>query len=143
MPVAETYATQDQMAALFGEGDLVLMTGGDGAIDAAKLGAAIAAAQAEVDGYVGSVLPLPLARVPDALRLHACNIAYWYLDVDNPTDGATTRYKAAVRFLERVQDGKAQLGVADDGAAVQTAGGVTVSAPERVFSDDRLGRFTG
>ena len=142
MPDVATYATQEQMVDLFGEDDLVLMTDGDGAINEGKLGAAINAAQAEVDGYVGSVLPLPLTRVPDVLRLHACNVAYWYLDVDNPTDGATTRYKAAVRFLERVQDGKASLGLADDGAPVQAAGGVTVSAPDRVFSSGRMRRFT-
>ncbi|MEO0558048.1 MAG: phage protein Gp36 family protein [Bacteroidota bacterium] len=140
---ADRYATQDQMVDLFGEADLVLMTGGDGAIDQDKLGAAINAAQAEADGYVGSVLPLPLERIPDVLRLHACNIAYWYLDVDNPTEGATTRYRAAIRFLERVQDGKASLGVADDGDAVLPSGGVTVSAPDRVFSNDKLKRFTG
>ena len=143
MPAAETYATQDQMEALFGASNLIMMTGGVAAVDASALGAAIAAAQSEVDGFVGSVLPLPLARVPEVLRLHACNIAYWYLDVDNPTEGAKERYRQAVRFLERVQDGRASLGLADDGAAVQNVGGVTVSAPDRVFSDRKLKGFTG
>ena len=135
------YATRAQMESLFGEGALALLTGGD-VVDDVALGAAMAAAQAEVDGYLSSVATLPLARVPEAVRLHACGIAYWYLDVDNPTDGATARYKAAVRFFERVQDGKAGLGLADDGEAVATAGGADVDAPARVFSDDRMGRFT-
>ena len=140
---AETYASKDQMVALFGADNMVHMTRGGEAIDDVVLGAAIAAAQAEVDGFLGSVLPLPLARIPEVVRLHACNMAYWNLDVDNPTDGAKERYRQAVRFLERVQDGKASLGLADDGAAVQAAGGVTVSAPERVFSNDRMRRYTG
>lgn len=138
-----TYATPEQMAELFGEETLVHLTGGAGAIDVVALGAAIRAAQAEVDAYVGSVATLPLARVPEALRLHACSIAYWYLDVDAPTEGARERYRAAVRYLERVQDGRASLGLDADGAAVAQEGGVDVSAPPRVYTDARLARFTG
>ena len=141
------YATRAQMVDLFGEPALALLTDGpfvDGAqaIADGPLDAAMRAAQAEVDGYLASVATLPLARVPDPVRLHACGIAYWYLDVDNPTDGATARYRAAVRYLERVQDGKAGLGLADDGQAVATIGGADVDAPPRVFSDDRMGQFT-
>lgn len=124
------YATRDQMERLFGEGTLVLLTDGGGAVNDDVLDAAIAAAQAEVDGYLAGVATLPLARVPEALRLHACNIAYWYLDVDNPPDGATARYKAAIRYLERVQDGRAGLGLDDAGQAVAVEGGVEISAPE-------------
>ncbi|MEM1055183.1 MAG: DUF1320 domain-containing protein [Bacteroidota bacterium] len=137
------YATEGQMIDLFGEDELILMTDGDGAINQGALTAAMNAAQAEIDGYLAGIVALPLSSVPSALALHACNIAYWYLDVDNPTDGATTRYRAAVRFLERVQDGKAGLGLAADDTAVPTQGGVAVQAPPRVFSDERLRRYTG
>ena len=142
------YATLEQMTVLFGEEALVLLTCGDGAIDEAKLAGAIRAAQAEVDGYLAGKLALPLAedQVPDALRLHACNIAYWYLDTDNPTEGAKDRYRAAVRFLERVQDGKAGLGVATSGSQaqpVEPASGVAIDAPGRVFTDDRLRGYVG
>lgn len=132
------------MIEMFGEEDLVLLTGGSGAINAAALDSAMRAAESEVNGYLGGVVSLPMDTVPDVLRLHACNIAYWYLDTDNPTKGAESRYKAAVRFLERVQDGKASLGVAttDEGSvAIAPEGGVTIDAPGRIFTDERLNGY--
>lgn len=139
----ETYATQDLMEDLFGEEALVLMTGGTDAVVQARLDAAIGAAQAEVDGYLQGVLPLPAARVPDVLRLHASNIAYYYLDADNPTEGAQQRYKQAVRYLERVQDGKAGLGLADDDEPVRPAGGIEVVQPQPRFDRESLRGYTG
>lgn len=141
MPV-ETYATKAQMIARFGEAALVLLTGGDGAIDDTRLDQVIADAQAEVDGYLQGVATLPLERVPDVLRLHASSIAYYYLDTDNPTEGAQMRYKQAIRFLERVQDGKAGLGLADDDEAVQPEGGIQVIQPAPRFDRDSLKGFT-
>lgn len=123
------------MIDLFGEQNLALLTGDSDVIVDAKLNAAMNAAEAEVNGFLQGTVALPLASVPEVLAVHACNIAYWYLDPDNPTDGARERYRAALRFLERVQDGKAGLGLDGEGTAVLPAGGVTVSAPDRVFSN--------
>lgn len=136
------YAQKSRMIDLFGEENLILLTGGDGAIDDDKLDAAMAAADDEVNGYIGGVMPLPLTSVPEPIRLHACNIAYWYLDPDNPTDGARERYRAAERYLVRVQRDHGAFGLDSDGDAVTQPGGVTVEAPERVFSDDKLDGFT-
>ena len=92
-----------------------------------------------MNGYLQGVVSLPLERVPQALRLHACNIAYWYLHGDNPTDGATARYRAATRFLERVQDGKAGLGLDDlDEPVDRDSGGVETSGFQRVMTTERL-----
>ena len=57
---------------------------------------------------------LPLATVPQPLAVKAAQMAHYYLSIDNPTDGAQMRYKAAIRFLERVQDGKAGLGLTEE-----------------------------
>lgn len=136
------YATKVRMIDLFGEENLILLTGGAGVIVDAPLDAAMVAADDVANGYIGDVVPLPLEDVPEPVRLHCCNITYYYLDPDNPTDGAIERYRQAIRYLERVQDGKASLGLDDGGEPVTALGGVTVEAPDRVFGNDKLGGFT-
>lgn len=111
-----SYATQETLEDLFGEEALILLTGGDTAPDPERLQAALEAADAEVNGYLQGVVELPLTGVPDTIRHHASGIAYYHLAPDNPSEGAEKRYKSAIRYLERVQDGKASLGLTDGGA---------------------------
>jgi len=137
------YATQAQMESLFGLDKLLLMAEAADLAASDKFAAALQAADDEVNGYLQGVVPLPLSQVPRAIRLHACNIAYYYLDVDNPTEGATARYKQAIRYLEGVQSGRLGLGLDSQDEPVAKEEGVRVSAPERTFTTDGLRGYTG
>ena len=133
--MADLYATETRMQRMFGVRPLVALTGGppnsdDPAdIDADVLEQARQDAQDELDGYLATqvTLPIPSGDVPRAVRLHACNVAYYYLDVDNPTEGALARYKNAIAWAKRVASGTISLGLDGDDESVPSAGGIQTS----------------
>lgn len=110
------YATLAQMTDLYGVDDLSMLTGelypSTGLEQ--RVEGACAHADVEVDGYLVDAVALPLAtdRIPAIVRLHACRVAYYHLHRDRPTEKAKTDYDTAIRYLERVQSGRASLGLA-------------------------------
>ena len=99
----------------------------------ARVASALRTASGEAEGSLQGVAALPLASVPEALAIKVCHLAHYYLDLDNPTDGAKDRYKAAIRFLERVQDGKASLGLTEAGDAAPVEASVFSDTGESFF----------
>lgn len=124
-----TYATVADMVARFGERELIQLTDTTNippsAIDAPRVETKLADAAAFVDGYVGQVYRLPLTGcaqpvtvpgadpvyvAPPVLTRLTCDLARYYLYDDlAPENEVYRRYKAAVRELEAIAAGEAQL----------------------------------
>lgn len=132
------YAAKADMVSHFGEGEVIALTDRDnlGVIADAVLDGALAEAAAEIDPYLAPRHRLPLATVPKIITGFACDIARYRLCGSGVTltDDIRDRYKDAVRFLERVADGKIGLGLDPASNPVAPANTVQFSAStERVF----------
>jgi len=138
-----SYATQADMEARFGHEELVQLTDREatGDIDTAVLGAALADADDEIDGYLMGRYTLPLAVVPGRLKTIACDIARYRLFDDQVPEAIASRYEQAVRFLRDVGTGRLNLGLDGSDQAATPAGGAQHDGPERMFSMDTLEDF--
>lgn len=128
------YATTTDFA------NLGLPASATGGMSADAITAALAAASRKVDGYLSDAFTLPLVTWSDDITEATCALAAWtLLSVRgfNPDRGADVavrqRYEDAVRFLERVADGKITPVVTDSSPAAQPA------AAPIVASDDQRG----
>lgn len=112
------YCTQSDLATRFGAAELIQLTdrANTGTADAAVIAQAIADASAEIDGYLEGAYALPLAVVPVNLTRIACDLARYRLYENQPTETVSERYKAGVRYLELVAQGKISLGPSGSGA---------------------------
>lgn len=103
---------------------------------------AIIDAEAEIDGYLAKRYPLPLSPVPKVLNKFAKDIAVYNLysrigiDESDREKNYLNRYKAAVRFLELLAEGKVEVGAVDPTTAAKT--GFSVTSSPRLFSRDKL-----
>lgn len=135
-----TYATQQDLIDRYGEEELVQLTdrSGVGAIDGSMVDRALADADAEINGYLTARYSLPLSAVPAVLVRVAADMARYYLFGDAMIDTVKNRYDNAIKLLKGVSAGQVELGVAVAASPVETAGGVSVSATDRVFSSTAL-----
>jgi len=147
------YATAADLVARFGELELVQLTDLENippsVIDVARVETKIGDACAFIDGYVGQVYRLPLAgcakpltvpggtveyAAPPVLVRIACDLARYYLHDDlAPENEVYRRYKAAVRELEAIADGKAQLSCLWGGSPGVPIGADAQSADAEVY----------
>jgi len=133
-----TYCTQANFTDRFGEQELIQLTDRAippaGVVDTDVLDASLADADAEIDGYLAGRYSLPLASPPDVLIRLAADIARYRLYDNRATEEVRTRYADAIRFLERVSEGKVLLSAEPQPAA----GAPEYSTPGRVFTADTL-----
>ncbi|WP_068317517.1 gp436 family protein [Polycladidibacter hongkongensis] len=112
-----TYASIDELTRAIGEDELLTLADPQrsGKADLALVQTALDDASAQIDGYLTMRYQLPLTGKPVLLRRQAIDIAVYLLAQSHAqlTEAIETRYKHAVRFLERVADGKAGLGLAE------------------------------
>lgn len=139
------YSDKDDILKQLSEAELIELTDDDelGVVDEAVVTQAIADADEEIDGHLAGVRTLPLSPVPGILRKVSVDIALWNLHSrkdDTIPEIRKERYKRAVRFLEKVAEGKITLGSGDPdpGAATDEA---AYSAREQVFTSTTLDRF--
>lgn len=139
------YLTQSDLVSLFGEAELIELTNLDDPtatqINADQLAAAIAYAEAEVNGYVAARYTLPLAVVPLVLKNKTADIARYFLDRYRAREDVRQRYEDAVRWLEWLAKGIVALDLPPDQPPA-SAGLAQYSAPKRVY-DDRFTRDFG
>ena len=141
MPV---YATQQDLIDRIGERRLIELTDratpAADAIDATVVAAALADADALIDGYVAGVYDLPLPSVPPLLRKLALDLAHYALHVDGAPDGVKDDQRTAIRTLERIAQGLVKL---DVGGAEPPhgAGEAKTVGPDRIFTRDSLAGF--
>lgn len=107
------YATQANMVTRFGEQELIQLTDraqpANEVIDTAVLAAAMARADAFVDGYLRTRYIVPVVPTLPEIANVAEGIARRYLYDDGAPEGVTDLYKEAVAWLTAVQAGKVQL----------------------------------
>ena len=116
---------------------------GLGVLEENNLTSAISDADAEIDSYCQAHYSVPLDPVPDRITQLSADIAIYNLysrRVDVVPEVREKRYNAAIRFLEKVAEGKLPLG-ADTPAATTTADTVDVEYNDRIFTRDKMSGF--
>ena len=126
------------------ETELIQLTDDDdaGVVDESVVTKAIADADAEIDGYCGQRYTVPFTTVPAMIRKLSVDIAVYNLFSrrQGAPEGRKTRYDAAIKFLERVADGKAVVtGV--EGTTESAADRVSIESATRVFSRSNMEGF--
>ena len=106
-----------------------------GAADQTVVDAAIAQADAEIDGYLGVVVALPLSSTPELVRNLSCAIARYRLHENQASERVAEDYKDAVRMLRDISAGRLSLSIASVRVATSA---IVVKAPAVVFTDDVL-----
>ena len=83
----------------------------EGDVDESVTNRAIAAAQSEVDSYLGRRYALPLVEVPGVLRTVTIDVAVYHLarGLDLTSEDIERRYAGALRWLRRLVEGQVGL----------------------------------
>jgi len=140
-----TYALLQNMVDRFGEREVIALTdrGNTGAIDAAVLAQGLDAAAVEINAYLAARYALPLTSTPIIVRDFACDIARFRLcgGEVTETEEVRNRYKDAIKFFEKVADGKISLGLDGLNQTQTPAGAVLISTNDRVFSKATLNDY--
>lgn len=144
------YATTQDLIDRFGEEELVDRTDrdGDGAYDADAVAQALADGWSEIETALLDRYPdmvdgsLERAEVPAQLIKVQCDLARARLWDDATNDVVEKNEKAALRFLERVEDGRKKLR-RDRPASPATSGGIEISSGRNRYQDGSLDRFAG
>lgn len=134
-----SYCTQSDLQTRFGDEELIQLTDriNNDSIIAAVVEQAIADAASEINGYVlAAGYSLPLANVPEVLRGYACDIARYRLYDDHATETVVKRYEDAVRFLNKLSEGKVSIGS-------KQLGGNDNSAGDVILLNERDQKFRG
>lgn len=105
----------------------------DGQPDMNVVEEAISGASAIIDGYVGVRYSVPIQPAPEVLRNFCVDIATYRMAYHKlkQTDEMRKRYEDAIKFLERVADGKAALAIdsnSDGGSDDQAPGSVITTS---------------
>lgn len=134
------YATQADLEARYGAAEILQLADrdGDGVIDAGVIEQALADAGAEIDGYLGSRYALPLAEVPQIVKVYACDLARYRLWDKAASEEVRRRYEDALRYLRLAADGRVKI-AADGGAEPVASGGAEVVSAGLVFARDQGG----
>jgi len=112
-----SYCTVEDITGAMDVDELIQLTDDAdvGAVDAAKVTAAITQACTEIDGYLAARYALPLPTVPGILTTMAMDIAIYrlYLRRMGPPEHRADQYKNAVKLLGKIAEGKIGLGPED------------------------------
>lgn len=136
------YTSQVQLETRISKAELIRLTdeADTGSVDTAKIDAAIEAAGAEIDSYIGSRYALPLATVPGVVGSMACDIAIYILyaldESGSIPESRQKRYDAVLTLLTEIESGSRSLGLAS--GTESTGDAVVMSSDGRVFSRDKL-----
>jgi len=131
------YATQSDLAARFGEAELIQQTDltGTGAVNSQAIADALTDASALIDGYVSARYSLPLAVVPGLLVGVCCDLARYALYIEAVPPIVQQRRDQAISTLRDISQGKLRLEVGGDTPSVPAPSGLAevVQAGRRVF----------
>lgn len=108
--------------------------------------AAIADADAEIDGYLAKRYRVPFDPVPRVLNKFSKDIAIYNLysrigiDEGEAEKNYLNRYNAAIKFLTLVAEGKVNIGTGEDGddPASAAATGFAAKSNPRLFSRRKM-----
>lgn len=135
------YCTQAELELRFGAEEMLELTDrdADGVADAGVLDGAIADASATIDSYIFKY-DLPLPSVPPALTKIACDLVRYDLHLVDAPDRVSNAYKAAIKQLQDIAAGRAQLDIAGSEPAGEPDE-VIVEADTSMFNRDLMKGF--
>ncbi len=140
-----SYATLQSLIDRFGADEILQLSDRDvpplGAINEAVVTRALTDAANTIDGYLAARYTLPLPSVPPLLELFACDIARYRL-MTRPPDEARQRYTDALGWLDKVAQGKIELGGASSAAPPIAGGAIGIAPGGRIFDNDSLSDWT-
>ncbi len=143
------YATQADLETRFGVQELAQLTDRvSGTVpDAAVIAAALADADALIEGYLAQRYALPVSPVPTLLRRIAADVARFLLHGKSAGEKVREAYDDALSVLRDLSSGKAALAGALPAPAAQApaaAGGAPqAAAPARIFDRGSIGDYLG
>ncbi|MCK1142219.1 DUF1320 family protein [Providencia stuartii] len=134
------YATQDDMVKTFGERECVSLTDENmtGEIDVLVMNNALKRASSEIDGYLVGRYALPFADGAQILTGRCCDITRYHLATAYrlSSNEIQARYDDAIRFLEKVAEGRINLGRSDNGQVIQSSSQMKFGSSQRQFGRD-------
>ncbi len=139
------YCIQDDILNQLEESALIELTDDEntGAVVDAVVARAITDADATIDAYCQGRYSVPLSPVPEKIRQVSVDIAIYNLYSrrgDVVPEVRKDRYREAVRFLEKVAEGKITLGAATPGPT-NTENTVSIDGSDRIFTRDKMAGF--
>jgi len=141
------YSTKPDILNQIDEAKLIQLTDDErmGAVNDSRVARAIADADEEIDGYVGSRHPVPLAPVPAIIRKFSVDIAIYnlYRRRDQVPETRGKAYENAISFLKQVALGKISLGASDPegNPPASDAPELASDNPVRTFTRDSMSGF--
>ena len=144
------YCTIDDVKKMIDEVKLIRLTDDEntGAINSDRLQEAINSAAEEIDTYIGGRIALPISGdVPPILGKLNVDIAIYnvYSRVkESIPEVRAERYKAAIRFLEKLSEGKISIGCQpppDSPGEGDYAGGSRVSVRDKIFDETTMEKY--
>jgi len=140
-----SYSAKADVLEQLDEDTLVQLTDDDGvgSIDNDKVTRAISSADATIDSYCQGRYTIPLSPVPDKIRDISVDIVIYNLFSrrdDTMPETRKDRHKEAIRFLEKVSEGKIELGAATP-APTNTRDSLDISSNTRIFTREKMEGF--
>lgn len=136
------YLTPEELLAFLPQKSVAQLTNDDPQakeVDMDKVEEALRAAEELADGYLRGRYGLPISPVPTLLRDVVRTVARFKLYERRPEgkmpETVMETYKAAVKTLEQIRNGRITLGVAATAEPVPERGEHRMSAPSAFFSD--------
>ena len=115
----------------------------DGAADTDVVNAAIDDADSEIDSYLRVRYTLPLSSTPDVIKSLSCAIAIYNLFLrrrETVSEEHQKRYEWAVSLLEKIAEGKIDIGGAPD-VFEHDVPKTTSDPEERIFERNKMNNF--
>lgn len=139
------YCTKSDILNQVEEEILIALTddGELGSVDDDVVVRAIADADSTIDAYCQGRYTVPLSSAPAKIRQISVDISIYNLFSrrdDTAPETRKDRHKEALRFLEKVAEGKIELGSATP-APSTTGNTVEIESSDRVFSRDKMSAF--
>jgi phage gp36-like protein len=140
------YSTLADIEEQLSEAELIGLTddAAADAVDADVVTRAIADADEEIDGYVGSRVKVPLSPVPGIIRKYSVDIAVYNLYARRHAsipEIREKRYENALKFVGLVARGTVSLGTDDPEGNPPSTSGIAVRSAPAVMTPEKLDCF--
>ncbi len=136
------YSTLSDIKERIPERVIIQLTDDDkiGAVDLAKVDAAIAQADARIDAYCGKRYQVPFATVPAIITEISADLAVYYIysrKAEKIPEARAERHKAQIDLLKDIAKGVVTLG-AEPVPEPKSGVSASYSGNDRLFSRDKL-----
>ncbi len=139
-----SYADSSDLLKLLPEETLIGLTDDEdlGTVNSGRVDAALETATVVIDGYLASRYNLPFSSTPPILKSICVDLAGHLLHIrrDLNSEMWEKRHENAIRFLEKIGEGKLSLGVAEPSGSGDKES-LAISGPAALFGEDELEKY--